>query len=349
MNLGIINSVYLDFKNKAKTIHSWLDKSLNEKEGTGLFELFRNDLFYNGVIITLYGLFEKFVDQICLSFIDTALKNEEEMFENNKSVRSKMLSTYLQNVLEYVQNPQRHTNIDFSDTLVSSLFEGYYSAQRNNDYSKIDSRFLIFHSANVKSAELFNIFKKIGIEDFGVQICDSQSFADFLQDNLGFEEKDISMMKTNDASSIYNVLNSLVDQRNTIAHSGFSDSKISFKEVFETTIPYLISLASSIKDILVNTLSIKFSLPNKFRFRDVSIIKVYNNKLVCHSNEDYLISIGDLLILKNSENYIVAEIKSIGLNEKLVTKTDEGSSLDYCFNIDKTAKESFSLISYIRM
>lgn len=349
MNLKLINGVFEEFKNELTSINKWLLKAINAKEGDDYFDYSKSNYFYNGIIISIYGIFESYIDKLCLCYIDIILQLKEYINENAASIKNKILETYLQNVTEYVQNPQRHTNIDYTDSLVSTLFDGYSFAQKENDYSKIDSRFLIFHSANMKSMELFNLFKKIGIEDVGIKICSNHTFLSFIKNDLGLEEKDISLMKTSNNSMIYNTLNNLVDQRNSVAHTAFSENKLSLSSISGVTIPFLQSFFSSLKDIFFSTVALNFKLENTIYFLDRCIIKVYNDVLVCHSNENNCISKGDLLIFDSPNGMFLANILSVGLNNDIVASTKKDAVYDYCFKVDVNIKETYSLIAFIKM
>lgn len=341
MNLSNLLSPLHLFQRSLKEV-----KELIEKENE---EVKRANLFYNGVIITLYGSFEFFVDGIASSYLDLVLCSEEKEVDSEnhqKPIKEHLIDLYIKNMGEFLSAPQRHSNVDNSYESINQIFASFSEAINHKGYSKLKKELLMFHGGNMKSDTLFDFFNSIKLQNVNVMLFECSSFSRFVVNELGIEDEVIDRIKTKKDSDIYLLINNLVEERNKIAHQGFSDEKISLEEIQKRTIPYLSVLSEALFRAVCKFVTDTFSLIEDRCFENPCFIEVINNSIVCHSNEKRNIKEGDYFVIKRAKGNYLAKVLSIQENSKPLQQTGEELK-DFGFGLDENVKENYELIYHL--
>lgn len=332
-------------------------------ESQNYVSLVRKDAFYNGIIITIYGMFENYIDCVAKEYLTIVYSCNErtesqEIFTHNESdidkmdktsktpLKDKLTDLYKFGIGDFLQSPNRHSNIEDSDEKIIQLLSSYIDIKTKDDYSNIDISFLLFHSGNMKSDAVFDLFNRIQIKELQTKLIEVSPFKTFIIDELGIEEPIIKKIQTERKSDVYLQLNRLVDERNIIAHQGKSDNKISFDELKKKTIPFLLLFADALfRSVCVFILK-TFELKDECIFANKKFIDLYDNCIVCHSNEGKDIKVGDYFVIKNNNDRVIAKILTI--EENHMSKDRTGTLIsDFGFKVDSHINENNELLGYI--
>ena len=344
--------------NRLLNKYRYLEKSLLEIVGfisESMMEkphrFYKSELFYNGIIISIYGCFESFVDNVSLDYLDYVYNYSSECeayVHENELIKQKLISIYQENLGYFLVSPKRYSMIDDADEAINQLVKSFYDAKVNNDYSNINKRLLTLHAGNMRSDIMFDLFSRLQIQNLCARVCDRPPFHSFINTELGFDDAKINPIKNNTKSEIFYLLNNLVDERNIIAHQGKSENKISPYNIKTKTIPFILLLAESICKIIgEDYLNKNVFVPEK-HFENQSLIAIYNKRIVCHSNESYNITNNDYLIFKKPDDvFLITRIKEIQLDHVEIHSTGEGVN-DFGFLVDEPIKDAnYFIISVV--
>lgn len=319
--------------------------NINFQEKTGGI---RNNTVYNGIIISLYGFFERFIDELASKYLEFLLfcSAREDAFESIEKAKQQIENMYKANLCDFLINPKRHSNIDSSYENVNQILSSYINIRINRDYSHINKDLLLIHGGNIRSDVLFTFFKNLQVQNMQFSICDCGPFKDFLMSELGFDEVVIGQLKSQTNSDLYLQLNRLVDERNIVAHTGKSENKISFNEILNKTIPFLLVFADAISRSLIEFVYKNLIVDTKFRFTNESIFKAFDNCILCHENESFIIEKGDYFVIQTKDDFFITKILTIQLNNKDILNTSILNQI-YGFKVDRRIKSEDKVICVI--
>lgn len=307
--------------------------------------IIRNNIFYNGIIISLYGSFERFIDNLSALYLDFVFGSEPktEHYLDSEKIKSQLENIYKTNLCDFLVNPKRHTNIDSSNESINQILASYLNMRRQKDYSTIKKELLLIHGGNMRSDILYSFFNNLQIQNLNIAVCEFGPFKAFLINELGFDEVVLGQLKSEKNCDLYLQLNRLVEERNIIAHSAKSENKISFDELLNKTIPFLLLFADAISRSIIENLCNLFKFESKHVFSNPRINIIYDDTIICHNNENFIINVGDYFGVLVGENHKIVKIKSIQQNKKDLLST-LADNYAYGFKIDRKVKKDNLLV-----
>lgn len=270
------------------------------------FLSFRNDkkLFeYKAVIVSLYGLLEKYVEQWIQEYLTR-------------------LSSFV--VYDKLTESLKNKHFELSMKLINVLCEGrqakYHHLKKEDVLRKLNSciespKFFNFNveaftmqAGNLRHTRIEEIFKALDIIISKELIKNSELIA-----MIGISPDQIP--KT-EANVLFGKINELVERRNTIAHGAEIDDLLEISALtpyIEFLEKYCIAIFRVLeeKDIENHTVEI---------YQEISCQGIYSNKtLIGLALENCTIKIGDYVIIKTAEpgneHFYKKEIKSLGLGQ----------------------------------
>ncbi|MBL0433238.1 hypothetical protein JD501_08330 [Aeromonas hydrophila] len=184
----------------------------------------RSQYLYNLTIISLYGLFEQFIESQIETFakkIALVVKKYSLLPQKMQAVHSDLTLKYAQRNLEdrYIQ---QHDKIRNHNSLIISL---YKTLESNHDDFSLFEKVYSSHTANFRYDLITNLFNNIGIErvidkTLGIDSCKSHYIKYFGLDDSA-EHVEI-------ANKLAEEILDLVQRRNRIAHGEIEDDLLSF-------------------------------------------------------------------------------------------------------------------------
>jgi phosphatidylserine/phosphatidylglycerophosphate/cardiolipin synthase-like enzyme len=128
----------------------------NEKLKDCLRRNYNSSVFYNALIITIYGCYENFVDKLLIAFLDKLSK----YFTDYNKFSKKFRDTHMKITGEFLQNSQRFRDLDIT---VDDTIENLFTCISGKTDFKLNNKLLIKHSGNLTIKALNELFGQIGI------------------------------------------------------------------------------------------------------------------------------------------------------------------------------------------
>lgn len=315
-------------------------KIINDGEILSLVDdVMHSSVPYNATIISLYGNVELFVDEVTESYIDELYRIVGAYNELPERLRDKHEKTSG----EFLSNPRRFINYGIdSKELVGNL----NSCLQGMKNARLNMEMILRHGGNLKSEQITQFFADIGINDIRIQILENERFIKEYAANKELTEesakKRLADLKSNSEliASVFSELDDLVDQRNQVAHSGKVDQKKTFKYIKETTIPFLVLLASLVTDILTKEL-VAYSIKKNY-VSDIPEVKdVFNNKVMWITNGNNSLKIGDRIFYTNGKMIGWRSILSIRVDGEEKEKVNANEMKDVTIEVDGKIKKNW--------
>lgn len=331
-----IISDYNKFKTRLESIKDFVFKFSNKNDS--LIKAEENDfiiyakqverslIFYNAIVISTYGSFENYIDDILRDYIYYFYNNNFDVIRNNK----KILKKYKDGISEFLSAPHR-----FSDELLEKdVLNRYINFVYENNNGVYDLSFILRHKNNLNYNQLLDLFSVLDIN------LNQELFNDVELENYFltiYEENDYNIKKARNIDALFYKLNNLVKIRNDVAHGWNEDERISISEIIDI-IDFLILFAESLKKVLL------INVVKHSQFEELEIINVFNNHIVCFNNNKHKISKGDYIYLKDMNNYICARVMSIEFEHNKIETISNLDSKNIGIQIDVPCKKSYKII-----
>ena len=311
-----------------------------------LKNLSKSQIQYNAIIISLYGCFENYVDDLLSNYLSVVFENRKKYDDLPKNLRDK----YRLKVGEYLSNPQRFKSWDVE---IIDVVHHYGDVLSSNFPASIEKRLLYSHSANLHFDELINLFGSIGIDNSLEKICSSYELKDYFINDLGVDESDFQLKikrakSGNYQTDLFEPLEVLVSQRNIVAHSWNDIGRVDERYINNRIVGFLKCLALSILEICLLEL---FPIVDHHEncFEDEDPIDVYDNHILCINNQRKRICRGDLIIYSSNNTIKCSKIKNIQQDCIDIESVDENSAVDIGMSLTGKIKITDKICSVINL
>ena len=298
-------------------------KALEEFESIDLIEYRRliteenkSPINYNAVIISLYGCYENFIDNILIDFLDILAEIGIDYEKLDKSI----ISNHERLVGNFLSNTNRYKNYDLNTKDIINKLNGCINGESNY---KLNSRILINHSGNLNIESINTLFNQIGIKDIWNRVKNTNDFIDFygLKENIKDRES-VKKFLIKDNDIIFNMINDLVERRNSVAHSWNEDTRVSNEELREKYIPFILIICKAIYRILMEVIY-NYLFENNKLIKIQTIHNIYNNRILCINSEENVIYVNDFIYIIRNQKKSLAKVENIQIDHVNVEKCDE--------------------------
>ncbi|EOC0433721.1 hypothetical protein ACI00D_001300 [Cronobacter dublinensis] len=284
----------------------------------------RAQYLYNLSIISLYGLFEQFIE----NQIEGYVKLIALISKKYALLPKKMQDMHCDLTLKYAQKnlDDKYVEADVKSKVHRSLVISLYQSlgDKSNDFSLVEKVYSN-HTSNFRFELITTLFSNIGIDRVIQKTLSFDGFSDFYKDFFGLDDGA-------EHAEIINKLSEeileLVQRRNRIAHGEVEDDMLSYKFLQEKCIffdklcegIYRVSERAYIyhlKEIeIINNRAFEFLIPTKLFER--SSVFGFSIKNLDAEKRNRLIYEGQIVYLKSKEKEIIEKftIESIFYNEK---------------------------------
>ena len=298
-----------------------------------------SQVIYNAVIISLYGCYENYIDNLLGVYLDIMLENTSAYDQLPEKLQRK----YRTKFGEYLTNPQRFNKMDLD---LRKEVSNYNDLLQSNLSGSMSKKFAIAHSGNLHVQEIFDLINVLGIENSKDKVLDSYMFKNFHLEN-GMDELEFNTKRARNKEDFFLPIETLVEQRNSVAHSWNVEDRITFREINDVIIPFLRMICGCIYRLCVCS---AFDLNSDYLlFENQQPIKIIDNRIVCFNNQNKRISTGDYIIYESDGITKVACIKNMQINRKDILYIPEEDSKDIGLEIDDTIRKTDKLKMVINM
>lgn len=262
--------------------------------------LVRSQLSYNAIIISLYGCYESFVDDILYIFIEQITNQSNSYLELPTEIKTNNLKLSS----EFLNSEQRFKNFGLKK---EEIIENIYSG-------KVTKKLLLKHSGNLSFNNLADYFGSLGVTDLANKIKKSQLFIQYYSESKAIDHKSAeNYLKVTSSDIVFNILSDLILQRNSIAHSWKSDEKIDFEIIGNEWLKFIEAFCECLQEIIIYhyakwlVSNNKLFQPSKFEVFGSSIVGFYGIRLLWHEN--------DKIIIKTSTGLKICNIDSAKIHK----------------------------------
>ncbi|MEI7825033.1 MAG: MAE_28990/MAE_18760 family HEPN-like nuclease [Chlorobiaceae bacterium] len=327
------------FFNDAETINALADHKVFEEEDwvTGnanihphLVRLRSNKIdrriqTYASGIILLYGLFEQYVEEMLVAYLEemnATIDNFDDMpikiRENHTTLSAQLLINR-----DFDKYRDRCSETDIVQRLLSCVHGGSF---RLNTLAYTD------HKSNFRIEPLNRFFELAGISGMSA----------LLKTTTAFQEYSISRFPGRKFDNlpdtvVFEDLDDLAWRRNVVAH-GWPDETLSI-EMMKERAEFIRVLGDCIYEALRQSL-----LPHIIKHQCYALPKphvVFNNSIVCIHLEAGILLEGSQVIASQSAGYLEGKILSIEIDHMQQMKVVAPPSVEVAFLVDFRAKDNY--------
>lgn len=289
---------------------------------------------YSLIIITLYGIFESYVEKMICAYLDTLKVQISSYNDLPEALRRSHidLSTKLLGA-----SSAKHGEIKPAE-IIANLHSCLNQSSANYQLNVEAFR---QHSSNFRKDTLREFFNQAGVDSIQNHIINDPALTSFIRTTMGDEESEAAVP----ASKYFEKLEDLVERRNVVAHGSKVDDLLSFDYLDEYA-QYIYLLMSPIYDGLLEafyTMAIKANTIDMLG----TPIAVYDNKIVCINSSNFPIKVGHILIARNSEGKLKwSPIESIGVNGNFINEISPDQAIDIGMSVSFIAKKNYTYYRY---
>lgn len=223
----------------------------------GLLDLSNSAVQYNAVIVSLYGSYELFVNELLKKYF---LYLKDRHF-NYSAFPQKLQNKNLHDSADFLNNPHRYLNLGLDNSrVITSLYQAIIEGQS----SAMLQEFVIMHSGNLKTKQLLELLETFDFGDPFGKLKSHGKFCDYLSS---------SNYKSGD---FFQVLDILVEERNKVAHGWVTDDRIAYSEIRSEFVSFFFNLCLAIKDMICSRIIQDYM--------DDSIIECFNPIIELYEN-----------------------------------------------------------------
>ncbi len=268
---------------------------------------------YACAIILLYGLFERFMEEVAEEYLNALTSN----FNNYEDLPSTVKSSYFELTLSQLQRTQDPRYHGKNDAI--NLTRSLLSCMSNEPLTNFINEPFIHHTSNfrIKTVDLF--LGKIGIKNASQRAAETDIFQDY---NERLTEKKV--IQDNRKESLWNSIDDLVERRNQVAHGELSNYLASselfpFCDIVET-------YCNALNKVILNSLIEVLAEPKGVCHNNP--IAVHNHIIVCINSNGAEIKPGSMLACKDTNgNWYALSVDSVQIDKSQVSSSPKGQNV----------------------
>lgn len=270
---------------------------------------------YNAVIISIYGCFERYIDNIFNEYCQVLY----DIIENYDDLPKRMKEKHIKKLGDFLSNPQRYKNYDLTDKqAIKNAAEAFNNSKEGFGNNQ---KLILTHSGNLRIEQITELASDLGIEDFERNVASNYIFKIFFIKRELLDEKTYTRLVSNESKRLFEMLNRLVEERNNVAH-GWVESRIKLSDISSEYIDYMECLAESILEVLIKSIHIT-QYNNDKMYLIGKPMKVIDHHIICINNHGILLHKGDYMLAVKNDKFKVLTIKSIQKNGVEIERVEE--------------------------
>ena len=263
---------------------------------------------YNGAIVTLYGLLERFVESSLEGHLGVFQRELASFAELPPTLREQHGAASIE--LMSRLNQRKYSGITLESVVknLASCFSDGGLGYRLNVVA------FSHHSANLRHSVISDMWTRIGVDALGRKIRATDTFKTYISDQLG-EHLEADRLADDVAFAF---LSDLADRRNDVAH-GVPSERLSLDLLLEA-VDSVVVYCRALHEVATDAVAPAF-VPSCVRLGEP--IAVFDNRIVCFETEES-ISEGQRIIAETGDSlrpWRVGEVAEIQVNKKPVPTT----------------------------
>lgn len=302
---------------------------------------------YNALIISIYGSFEGFIDNLGSKYIEQicSVTNTVELLPAN------LIKKHECKVGEYLLNPNRYKRFDLTIEKVVKNF--YQLFNKENSIAFRDNIcFLTTHSGNMNIKQVFEFSKELGIIINNKVFISNVRFCKYCNDKFLISNEQMKEFANRaiEGNPLYSPLNQLIEERNKVAHGWTEDERLSYTFIREEIINYLIVFAEVLTEIYMENLADYLYSKKRNCKKLATPINVIDDHILCLNTGNNLFKVGDwiLAVSDDKKRKILLRIDSLHINNNSVNEIKQ-KNIDIGIGFEKRSDKNIkeNMVYYI--
>ncbi len=293
------------------------------------FHITKRQFNYNSIIISLYGAFERFVQDMLVTYADFLNRLVVKYNDLPEALIRNHFGLSL-SLLNKIQHP-RYSGALKKEEVIRNL----HTCVNLNENYQLNKDAFAQHSSNFRLQVIDESFSQLGIEGISALIMKSGTFYEYVISMAGKSPEDVITRE----ESFY-LLNDLVERRNYVAH-GVS-SEILQNSILLDYVNFFEVYAEALTEVL-NSEYYQEEISHSGK-RLGEITDVYNDgTVICiHSNRTAL-KTGDVLIGRNQFTIVKSRVLGLQLDDKNIELADDQNDYELGVKLERKFRKNFEV------
>ena len=293
------------------------------------FRLSKLQFNYNSFVISLYGSFERFIENCITTYIET-LNNLITVYLNLPETILKNHFLFSLSLITKIEQP-RYSGPLTKEEVIKNL----HTCINTHDMYQLNKDAFAQHTANFRLQVVEESFSNIGLLQLSQKILKTKSFQSYCIISLGISPE-IDLVPT----EAFQILNDLAEYRNQVAHGITCD--ILTNDILLDYLVFFESFSSALIEVLQENILFRELESNGEELGEITDV-YQGGRVVCFKTNYMALKKGDLLVGKNKEFIVKASIKGMKLNDKNIDAVDDKDNYEVGVEIDTNFKKSFKI------
>jgi hypothetical protein len=290
--------------------------------------LIKRRFVYCGLIITVSGMLEQYLDALVAEYVQTIMSVASDAGELPKEIGTNHLDLSLTYLDSVARDSYR------GDDSVEEIISRLHSALCVKNVFVVNERAFAFRRANYRCDLVSQVFAKIGVSAILKRLYESFSFSEYLRVQRAADDS-----RSLDKSTVLKQLDDLAERRNDVAHGNVT--QILSHELVLPFVEFVEAFGSGIREVLIEELfQIIANRPTVFH----RPFQVIDNSIVCIKGINYVVRVGDFVVaaVPTNNRFLGGIITNLQVNNKDVEFVD-GSIMpvDVGLEVDARLKNNY--------
>lgn len=243
---------------------------------------FKRQFDYAAVVISLYGLFESFLEAILKSYLGALSSTTRSYGDLPEKVRERHVAATC--TLLAKPDLQKYRDTVTAESLTANL----HSCLSNQASFTLNVDAYTYHTANFRTVAIDDFFKSVGLSNMSQRVLKTPSFQGFL---AGFDAE--RQKSLNSGHDPFVELNDLAERRNEVAHGSVSD--LLANELLLDYARVVEAYGKSVYEI-VNSEALSFEV-DRHGSAPIECVDIFNDHIVClEIGKGTTVTRGDVLV-----------------------------------------------------
>ena len=291
----------------------------------GLRKLSNSVVLYNAAIISIYGSYELFLDEIMRAYTDYLKRRTREY----KVFPEKLKQKYMMKSAEYLSNPQRYEHMGITNESVINALNSSCIQGKTDDLLDV---LLLSHGGNLKTKQLKGLLQEYGFENPIQELIKHKEFS-----------KKIIRLPDDDTGDSFPDLDQIVEERNKVGHGWIVDNRLSFSLLRTRYLPFFSVLCLAVKDLIVSKIIQDFIDDGCMEQFDKLLGSWYEGTVIGINNKNYRLKVGGWLYYTDGMNWNYP-FKILNLKRDNVDRSEiRSSNVDVSIQTNERIKANFTV------
>ena len=309
---------------------------LNAHENTLLSQISeartdRKRYIYTVSIISLYGLLERFVDNLIEAFIACIANSVSSFAEMPANIQENHIPMSI--ALVKAIGEDRHRTAITQKEAIDNL----HSCLSGDKNFRVNGAAFVLHRGNITLAKITEFLTSIGIDAHLRRITLAPEFISFFQE----KERDIHKVADSDLHALLQPINDLVDRRNQVSHGVIDD--IESVDLLKERCHFITAYSAALYNVMTQEV-----LKYRIKHPDVQFlgkpIVVHNNSIVCFESNNCHIATGNIMVASTSdtmEPFRYGQIHSLQIEDQPLEEITISQPTKFGAKVSFSAKDHY--------